>query len=177
MNKTEFESRLGPWFVMKIVTIGVYGFTEPAFFQALQAAGVDTFCDIRWRRGVRGPEYVFANSARLQKRLTELGIRYLHLRELAPAPALRQRQYEADKVVGATKRKRQTLGEAFIAGYCEKYLSDFDSRKFIEQLGPQARVVALFCVEREPAACHRSLLAARLQQNLGSEIEVQHLMP
>jgi hypothetical protein len=35
----------------KFVTLGVYGFTAEAFFQALQRAGVDTFCDIRWRRG------------------------------------------------------------------------------------------------------------------------------
>ncbi len=91
---------------MKLVTIGVYGFSEAAFFNALQQAGVDTFCDIRWRRGVRGSEYAFANRARLEKRLAELGIRYLHFRELAPTPALRQRQYDADKAAGTTKRKR-----------------------------------------------------------------------
>ena len=56
---------------MKFVTIGVYGSDEATFFEALQRAGVDTFCDIRWRRGVRGAKYAFANSARLQKRLAE----------------------------------------------------------------------------------------------------------
>jgi len=34
---------------MKIVTIGVYGYAEEDFFQALQAAKVDVFCDIRQR--------------------------------------------------------------------------------------------------------------------------------
>src|SRR2546422_9083628 len=101
---------------MKFLTIGVYGFSEAAFFDALQNAGVDTFCDIRWRRGGRGADYSFANSARLQKRLGELGIRYLHYRELAATPALRQRQTEADKAEGTTKSKRSALGEAFIAG-------------------------------------------------------------
>ncbi|MCX6930250.1 MAG: DUF488 domain-containing protein [Verrucomicrobia bacterium] len=162
---------------MKLVTIGVYGFSETAFFDALRQAGVDTFCDIRWRRGVRGAEYAFANRARLEKRLAELGIRYLHLHELAATPALRQRQYEADKAEGTTKRKRSALGAAFIAGYREERLSAFDSRKFIEDLGAEARTVALFCVEREPVACHRSLVAERLQQDLGAEIEVVHLMP
>ncbi len=65
----------------------------------------------------------------------------------------------------------------FIAGYREERLSAFDSRKFVEQLGPEARKAALFCVEREPAACHRSLLAERLQQDLGAQREVIHLMP
>jgi hypothetical protein len=36
-------------------------------------------------------------------------------------------------------------------------------------------VVALFCVEREPAACHRSLVAARLSRDLG--LDVEHLGP
>jgi uncharacterized protein (DUF488 family) len=162
---------------MKLLTIGVYGFEETAFFETLRQAGVDTFCDIRWRRGVRGAAYAFANSARLQTRLAELGIRYLHLRELAPRPALRKRQDEADKAERTTKRKRIRLGDVFITGYREECLTGFDSRKFIEQLGAQARTAALFCVEREPTACHRSLLAERLAQDLGAEIEVSHLTP
>lgn len=157
------------------VTIGVYGFTEAAFFQALQRAGVDTLCDLRWRRGVRGSDYRFANSARLQQRLAEAGIRYRHFRELAPRPELRRRQAAADKAAGASKRRRAALAEAFIAGYREENLRAFDSRKFLEQLDADARVVALLCVEREPAACHRSLLAERLQQDLGAA--VAHLTP
>ncbi len=160
---------------LKLVTIGVYGFTADAFFAALQKAGVDTFCDIRWRRGVRGREYAFANSARLQKRLADLGVRYVHLHELAPTPAIRQRQLSADKAEGIAKRKRIALGEAFITAYREERLAAFDSRNFLEQMGPEALTVALFCVEREPSACHRSLLAERLQQDLG--LEVVHLKP
>lgn len=160
---------------MKFVTLGVYGSDEAGFFGALQQAGVDTFCDIRWRRGVRGSEYAFVNSARLQKRLDELGIRYLHFRELAPSPALRQRQWDADKAEGTAKRKRSELSPVFVIGYREEMLAGFDSRKFVEALGPEAKTVALFCVEREPAACHRSLLAAKLQQDLG--VDVEHLRP
>jgi uncharacterized protein (DUF488 family) len=160
---------------MRFVTIGVYGFNEAAFFGALQKAGVDTFCDIRWRRGVRGSEYAFVNSARLQKRLGELAIRYLHFRELAPAPELRARQVAADKLEGVAKRQRTALGEMFAAGYREDNLGKFDARKFLEALGPDAKVVALFCVERHPSACHRSLLAERLQQEL--QAEVVHVLP
>src|SRR5204862_402032 len=85
-------------------------------------------------RGVRGAEYAFANSTRLQKRLGELGMRYLHCRELAATPALRQRQAEVDKAEGTTKRKRLALGEAFIAGYREERLAGFDSRRCVERL-------------------------------------------
>jgi uncharacterized protein (DUF488 family) len=161
---------------MRIITIGVYGFSEEAFFQKLQQAGVDTFCDIRWRRGVRGRRYAFANSGRLQMRLAELGIRYLHFRELAPSPEVRKRQTAADKAAGTEKRKRTSLGEAFIAGY-QQAITSFDSRKFLESLGSGTKTAAVFCVERDPAACHRSLLAERLQSDLPVEIEVAHLTP
>jgi uncharacterized protein (DUF488 family) len=160
---------------LTFVTIGVYGFTEAAFFEALQRAGVDTVCDLRWRRGVRGADYRFANRARLQRRLAEAGLRYRYFRELAPRPELRQRQAAADQAQGISKRQRTALGEAFIAGYGEQNLRAFDSRKFLEQLDADARVVALLCVEREPAACHRSLLAERLQRDLG--VAVLHLKP
>ena len=161
--------------IERVFTIGVYGRTEEQFFGALAEAGIDTFCDIRQRRGVRGSQYAFVNSKRLQARLAELGIRYLHLKELAPSRALRDRQTTADQAARTPKRKRTELSELFIAGYREECLCAFDSRKFIEQLGDRARVVALFCVERAPAACHRSLVAERLQRDLG--LEVVHPTP
>ncbi len=158
---------------MNFSTIGVYGCSEEAFFAALLGAGVDTFCDIRWRRGVRGKEYAFVNSNRLQQRLGQLGIRYVHLRELAPPPALRQRQYQADKAQGTAKRQRTGLDEAFVEGYCQAILAGFNAQAFQDKLGPEARNVVLFCVEREPEACHRSILSQRLQRDLG--ITVTHL--
>jgi len=158
----------------KIITLGVYGSTEAGFFAALRAAGVDTFCDLRRRRGVRGSAYAFANRRRLQAKLVELGIRYLHFKELAPSPALRQRQKAADQAERTDKRERTRLSDLFVAGYNEECLGSFDSKKFLDQLGPGARVVALFCVERVPTACHRSLVAERLHQDLG--VEIVHLI-
>ena len=159
----------------KIVTLGVYGFDEAGFFRALGDAGVDTFCDLRLRRGVRGRECAFVNSKRLQARLAELGIRYLHRKELGPSQSLRARQMAADKAARTAKRQRTELSESFVAGYREECLCAFDSGKFIERLGETPRVVALFCVERAPAACHRSLVAERLHLDLG--VEVVHLLP
>lgn len=156
-------------------TIGVYGFAADRFFAALREARVDTVCDIRRRRGVRGAEYAFANSQRLQARLAELGIRYIHRLDLAPAAALRERQAAADRVAHAAKRTRTTLSPAFVAGYRAENLAGFDAAQFAADLGPDARVVALLCVEREPAACHRSLLAERLACDLDAKIT--HLMP
>jgi uncharacterized protein (DUF488 family) len=156
-----------------LVTIGVYGSDEASFFGALQQAGVDTFVDVRARRGVRGAAYAFANSQRLQARLAELGIRYVHRPDLAPSPEARGQQYAVDKTNRTAKRQRTVLDPAFAAAYRQERLAGFDSRQFVAGLGPEARVVALFCVEREPAACHRSLLATRLRRDLG--LAVRHL--
>lgn len=159
----------------RIVTIGVYGFDEDKFFQALLDAGVDTFCDIRLRRGMRGSVYAFANSARLQRKLSELGIRYIHLKDLAPSQAVREKQKEEDNQLGTAKRTRTSLGQAFVEAYQRECLAQFDSQEFLEQVGQEAEIISLFCVEREPEACHRSLAAWKLSHELGLPIE--HLHP
>ncbi|MFW6068458.1 MAG: DUF488 family protein [Chloroflexota bacterium] len=160
---------------IKLVTIGVYGYDDERFFRDLQDANVDTFCDVRWRRGVRGAKYAFANSKRLQARLDELGIRYLHRRDLAPPPDVRKRQAEADKSSKTPRRQRTELGDAFKGAYREQVLADFDPQSLLDDLPPDARIVALFCVEGQPAACHRSLLAQTLHDQL--DLEVEHLVP
>jgi uncharacterized protein YeaO (DUF488 family) len=160
---------------MKIITIGLYGYDDASFFQALQEAGVDVFVDVRWRRGVRGAEYAFANSRRLQARLAELGIAYVHRRDLAPSPSLRARQHAADKQAKVAKRQRIGLDPAFVQAYQAELLSAFQPRSLWDDLPAGAQTVALFCVEREPAACHRSLLAAALAAEPG--VEVKHLVP
>ena len=160
---------------IKIVTVGVYGFTEEGFFRALREAEVDTFCDVRQRRGLRGSTYAFANSRRLQERLAEMGIRYLHRKDLAPTKALRERQKEADEADGVAKRKRTTLSLAFVDAFQEEILSAFEPESLLADLEADARVVALFCVEREPAACHRLLVAEKLQEELG--VKVEHIAP
>ena len=156
---------------IKIITIGVYGFDESSFFQALRKAGVDTFCDIRSRRGVRGRTYAFANSMRLQARLAELGIRYIYRKDLGPTKVVREKQAAADKATKTAKRKRTELGEAFIEAYHTECLDAFDPQSLLDELESDAKVVALFCVEAAPAACHRSLVAAKLSKTFNLEVE------
>jgi uncharacterized protein (DUF488 family) len=155
----------------RIVTIGVYGYGEGEFFHALQDAGVDTFCDVRRRRAVRGAAYAFANSRRLQTRLEELGIRYIHRIDLSPSNAARAVQYAADDAKKIGKRQRDVLAPAFAAAYEREVLAEFSPEAFLAGLPEDAKVVALFCVERAPEACHRSLLAARLAEALGLDVE------
>jgi uncharacterized protein (DUF488 family) len=156
-----------------ILTIGAYGWSEATFFPALQSAGVGTFCDIRRRRGVRGHEYAFANAGRLQARLAELGIGYMHRLDLAPSDALRQAQARADAEHHTARRSRSELTPAFAAAFENEVLAGFDPNAFLADVA-QTGPVALFCVERDPQACHRGLVAARLA---AAGATVAHLTP
>ena len=48
------NSNAKPTSDLHLMTIGVYGADEDSFFGALTNAGVDTFCDVRRHRGLRG---------------------------------------------------------------------------------------------------------------------------
>jgi uncharacterized protein (DUF488 family) len=159
--------------MVEVLTIGAHGWSVAAFFDALVRAQVGVFCDLRRRRGVRGAEYAFANSARLQRRLDELDIAYVHRLDLAPSAALRQTQYAVDEAMGVAKRDRTRLGPAFASAYVDECLAEFDAAGFLTELGAEGPI-CLFCVEREPAACHRSLVAALLARNGAT---VRHLLP
>lgn len=158
----------------RVVTIGVYEWDLGRFLAALAAADVRVLLDVRQRRGVRGREYVWANSARLQHALADAGIAYEHHLELAPTTALRQAQYAEDAKQGVGKRNRAVLAEVYRDGYTRQILDRVD-------LGPIAAALpadgagALFCVEADPEACHRSLIAERMAASYG--VEVSHLRP
>ncbi len=155
---------------MIFYTIGVFGSKENEFFQKLIDNNIDTFCDIRQRRGVRGSEYAFVNSNRLQQKLNDLDIKYGHVLELAPTSDIRELQKEADAQKGELKRSRQELGQIFKIEYKNKILKYFDFSSFIEKLDDVgADKVVLFCVEEKPEACHRSIVSDKLE-SLGYQI-------
>jgi len=155
--------------VPSIATIGVYGFDRDSFLAALAAAGVELVLDVRQRRGVRGSEYAWANAQRLQEALGEAGIAYSHLKELAPTTALREAQYRADAERGEGKRSRTALSPVYVEGYTEQILDPVELEPILRWIGRQKAV--LLCVERDPEACHRSLVAARLRAEQGFEVE------
>jgi uncharacterized protein (DUF488 family) len=152
-----------------IATIGVYGFDRETFLAILAETGVDLILDVRQRRGVRGSEYAWANARRLQDSLSEAGIGYSHLKELAPTTELRQAQYRADAQRGEGKRSRTVLAPEYASGYTEEILDRVDLAPIVKWIGGSK--AALLCVERDPEACHRSLIAARLQRDWGFSVE------
>lgn len=160
-----------------VTTIGVYGFTAETFLEALTGAGVGLLLDLRQRRGVRGPDYAWANSARLQAALAATGIGYRHVKELAPTTEMRQLQYREDDRQGVGKRNRARLAPEYARRYTEEILDPFDLPSLIATL-PTTSPTALLCVEDDPAACHRSLVAARLHETHHlPHLNPEHLRP
>ncbi len=158
----------------RVATIGVYGFNADTFLDALRGADVRLLLDVRQRRGVRGSEYAWANSKRLQAALADAGIGYEHHQELAPTTEMRQLQYAEDDRRGVGKRSREVLADAFRELYEAEILRAVDLSRLVEAL-PAEGTSALLCVERDPEACHRSLIAVRLEAEQG--VEVSHLRP
>jgi uncharacterized protein (DUF488 family) len=160
--------------VRTVATIGVYGFTAQTFLERLREAGVGVLVDVRQRRGVRGSEYAWANSTRLQATLAEADIEYRHHKELAPTSELRQLQYREDDRQGVGKRSRTQLAREYRERYIAEILDRADLDALVAEL-PNDRATALMCVERDPEACHRSLIAERLAAQYG--LEALHVRP
>ena len=158
----------------RVVTIGVYGFTGATFLDALRNADVRLLLDVRQRRGVRGPDYAWANSKRLQAALADAGVEYEHRPELAPTTELRQLQYRADDAAGVGKRSRERLAPEYVERYTSEILDRVDLEALAADL-PRDGATALLCVERDPEACHRALIAERLAVLPG--VQVRHLKP
>lgn len=154
----------------RVYTIGVYGFTAETFVDRLRTARIDLLVDIRARRGVRGAAHAFANSTRLQQILEEAKVAYRHEPALAPSVELRALQKMVDARERTLKRDRVLLAPAFIEGYM-LLLSTPDATDALARIAGGASRPVLLCVEREPGACHRSLVAESLS------VEVVHLTP
>jgi uncharacterized protein (DUF488 family) len=152
-----------------VATIGVYGASLETFLAALVTADVKLLLDVRQRRGVRGREYAWANSLRLQAALADASIEYRHHIELAPTTELRELQYREDERLGEGKRSRSVLAPAYRRRYIEEILDRVDMDAFAASL-PREHASALLCVERDARACHRSLIAERLAGEHGARI-------
>lgn len=73
-----------------VATVGVYGSSLERFLWKLHQRGVVQVIDVRQRRGVRGPEYAWANARRLEGALAAEGIGYLRRKDLGRRSSTRR---------------------------------------------------------------------------------------
>jgi uncharacterized protein YeaO (DUF488 family) len=98
----------------------------------------------------------------------------VHHPELAPTTELRELQYAQDNRDRVGKRDRERLSDEYVRLYTEEILDPAQLDELLADL-PVHGAGALLCVEDEPAACHRSLIAQRLAER--HRFTVEHLMP
>ena len=128
---------------MRIFTIGYEGATVSEFLSALQQAGVERVIDIRAVPNSQRPGF---SKTPLRNALAEAGIDYVHLRALGTP---------ADGRAAARAGRKDELKRIY-AGQLELPEAIAETGKMLDL--SREKPSALLCYERDPAACHRTLL-------------------
>lgn len=131
-----------------LFTIGYEGLDPERLTAALRSADVAVLADVRAVANSR--KRGFSKGA-LKAGLEDAGLGYAHLRALGTPKAGREAARADD---AALLRKI----------YCEDVLESADGIAALDELVTLAggAPTCLFCFERDPARCHRRLLAERL---------------
>jgi uncharacterized protein (DUF488 family) len=128
---------------MKLFTIGYEGATQSDFIATLQTAGVERVIDVRAVPLSRKPGFsknILANG------LHEVGIDYVHMKALGTPPEGRE----------AARKGNHAKLEAVYAGQLELPEAIVQAAQMLDLA--QEKPSALLCFERDPGACHRTLL-------------------
>ncbi|MGO4573794.1 DUF488 domain-containing protein [Microvirga sp. 2TAF3] len=139
----------------QVFTIGYEGADMDRFLATLKDAGVAAIADVRAvalsrKRG-------FSKSA-LRDALAHQGIGYEHFIRLGTPKEGRQAARASD---AALMKKI----------YCDEVLATEEGQQSLEELAALAKKqpICLLCFERDPAICHRRILAQRLAKR-GMEV-------
>lgn len=130
-------------------TIGYERLAPEALVTELTAAGVRRVLDVRLRPQSRKPGM---SKTRLAATLAAAGIAYEHRRELGTPPEIRV-FYRRGAVREGARR---------FAAHLEATVADALDALAAELAAPDAPPTALLCLEAEPSACHRRVVADAL---------------
>jgi uncharacterized protein (DUF488 family) len=141
---------------MKLATIGYEQRTLPEFIARLKKAKVEIVVDVRAVAASRRPGF---SKTMLAASLAEQGIDYVHLRKL-----------------GTPKEGRLAARSGRIAEMhkiFERQLATPEAQSELARATAIAREkrAALLCLEADAAACHRSIVAARVCKSLGCGVD------
>jgi uncharacterized protein (DUF488 family) len=141
-----------------LYTVGYQGRALPEFLHELTRAGVSRLIDVRElplsrRRG-------FSKTS-LSEALGELGIEYVHVRELGNPKPNRERYWAGDVNGGAEVYRRQLHNGSYPA--LVKLADSLD-----------AEPICLMCFERDHERCHRAVIVDSLS-GMRPDVPVHHL--
>jgi uncharacterized protein (DUF488 family) len=142
-----------------LYTLGYSGFTPESYAATLRTAKVDVLIDVR-RKPVSRKKGFSKNG--LAAFLKSQGIEYRHLPELGmPETLLEER------------REGMELGDYL--GSFARYLETCD--EMLDELlkSCQEKACCLMCLEKQPAECHRSVIAKELRARANGRLKIVHL--
>jgi uncharacterized protein (DUF488 family) len=144
----------------RLCTIGYEASSQPDVLAALQAAGVELLVDVRAIAASRRAGFA---KRQLAAGLVTVGIDYLHLRALGTP-----KEGRIAVRAGQPERMRPIF---------EAHLATPEAQAALQGLASLVaeRRVCLLCLERDPATCHRTIIAEHLARQ--AAIEVEHLTP
>jgi uncharacterized protein (DUF488 family) len=149
----------GPSTKHPLFTTGYAGFDADGFLWKLRFDGVEVLIDVRDNPTSRNRAF---SQPFLRRLLEENGIIYLHVQRLGVPPALRQELHSGGNLRDYFEAYCRYLdGEEAVLGSLRPLLSE--------------KRCCLMCLEKNPAECHRSVLADRLIGNCQDSIEVRHI--
>ena len=140
----------------KINTIGYEGLTVDAIMERLKEAGIDTLLDVRAVPLSRKPGF---SKNRLSMHLQENGIEYVGLKGLGTP---------AEGRAAARKGQLSSLRRIF-----EKHMKTEEAVRDLAHAVKvsTSRKACLLCFEHAPSCCHRSIVAEKMKEKTGQEIE------
>jgi len=142
---------------MKLATIGYEREPQAAVIEKLKTARVEVVVDVR---AVASSRRAGFSKTLLSASLNEAGIGYVHLRQLGtPKPGR----------IAARKGHIAQMHQIFEAHMAEPG-AQLELAKATELVGG-GKKVALLCYEADAEGCHRTIIARRIGEALGCEIE------
>ncbi len=143
----------------KLLTIGYEGLTPDEFLATLRHNGVVRVADVRQLPHSRKKGF---SKTELAATLSASGIEYVGFPKLGTPAAVRDQYKESGDFA---RLKRDYLVHLGSQGPAVEELRELAARGGC----------ALLCFERDPAKCHRSILAEVLAGRTGSAFRVEHL--
>ncbi|HEX4708926.1 DUF488 domain-containing protein [Phenylobacterium sp.] len=142
---------------MRLATIGYERETQAAVIQRLKDAGVEVLIDVR---AVAASRRAGFSKTLLAASLNDAGIGYVHLRQLGTPKAGRD----------AARKGRVAEMHRIFEDHMTEPGAQVELAKATEIVRGDKKV-ALLCYEADAAGCHRTILANRIRDALGCEIE------
>jgi len=141
---------------MKLATIGYESETQGAVIERLKQAGVEVLIDVR---AVAASRRAGFSKTLLAASLKDAGIDYVHLRQLGtPKPGR-----------DAARKGRIAEMRAIFEGHLAEPGAQLELAKATEIA--REKKAALLCYEADHRGCHRAIVADRICEVIGCEIE------